>query len=159
MKSNSLLLKGIVGASLFFASSSALAAPAPADLSIADRPGTSTSMTIRVFNENAIVGASAYGVSVTVKPIAGAVTQLLAPSNCVRGGNGSFVCALNRVDGQYAKFLNFGITLSPTACSLMRNGQIKVATASVTSAQNPDPNTGNNATNVYVQTSCVNSSN
>ncbi len=147
------VLKGIIGASLLLASVPAVAAPASVDLSIADRPGTMTSMIIRVFNENPTVGASAYGVTVTVKPIIGTVSQLSAPSNCVRGGNGSFICNLNRVDGQYAKFLNFGLTLSPTACSLVRNGQIKVATASVTS-KNPESNTENNATNVYIPASC-----
>lgn len=147
------VLKGIIGASLFLASASAIAAPASVDLSIADRPGTMTSMNIRVFNENPTVGASAYGVTVTVKPIAGAATELSAPSNCVRGGNGSFVCSLNRLDGQKAKFLSFGLTLSRTACETMRNGQMKVLTARVTS-KNPDPNSSNDATNVYIPASC-----
>lgn len=153
MTARSILLQAIIGASLLAASVPAIAAPSQADLSIADRPGTPSSMSIRVFNESPLVGGSAYGVTVTVQPIVGIVTGLFAPSNCIAGSNGSFVCNLNRVDGHNAKFLNFGLTLAPNACRIFRNGQIKVATASVTS-KTFDTYTGNNMTNVYIRTSC-----
>jgi hypothetical protein len=116
--------------------------------------GQTAAAKIRVFNNNAVVGHSSFGVVATIKPIVGSVIALTPKSgSCARGANGSFVCDLFRVDGQYAKFVEFDAVLSPTACTNARNGQIKVATASV-SAKTLDPNMADNATSVYVKISC-----
>ncbi len=132
-----------------------------ADINVSDRPGSVTYTAgqtavgkIRVFNNNAVVGKSSFGVTATIEPIAASILSLTPRGgSCVRGANGSQICNLNRLDGQYAKFVEFDVALSPSACANARNGQVKIATASVT-AKTLDPNMADNATSVYVKISC-----
>jgi hypothetical protein len=144
-----------------FAATPALAQSATADISVSDQPGStvyapgqSALGKIRVFNNNSAIGFSSYGVTATIEPVLGGILSLTPRGGtCVRGGNGSQICSLFRIDGQKAKFVEFDVVLSSDACSVIRNGQVKIARAYITS-KTADPIADNNMTNVYVKLAC-----